>query len=61
VHLPLLLLPRQVPYGLLPKPAADMLPQKVGSHLLREADLLHEVGLRALHEDLLLQGLPHGA
>jgi hypothetical protein len=35
-------------------PAANLLPQEMGGHVLREANLLHEVCLRALHEDLLL-------
>jgi hypothetical protein len=42
-------------------PAAAVLPQEVGRHVLRKANLLHKVGLRAVHEDLLLQSLPHGA
>jgi hypothetical protein len=41
--------------------SAQVLQEALGKRVLRERDLLHEVGLRAAHEDLLLQGLPHGA
>jgi hypothetical protein len=37
-----------------------MLPQALGKRVQDERDLLHKVVLRKAHEDLLLQGLPHG-
>ena len=55
------LLPGRVPYRVCAVPAAQMLPQALGQRVPGERDLLHEVVLRASHEDLLLQGLPHGA
>src|SRR3954453_7198009 len=42
-------------------PAAQVLQEALGLGMLRERDLLHEVVLRETLEDLLLQGLPHGA
>ena len=54
-------LPGQVPRRVHPMPAAHLLQEGLGSRVPREADLLHEMGLRALHEDGVLQGLPHGA
>jgi hypothetical protein len=38
-----------------------MLPQGVVPDVRRERNLLHEVGLRTAHQDLLLQGLQDGA
>jgi hypothetical protein len=61
LHLPQPLLPGAEPHGLLPAPAAQLLQASLGADVPREANLLHEVGLRAVHEDGLLQGLPHGA
>jgi hypothetical protein len=49
-----------MPYSLRAVPAASVLPQEVGFDVRRKADLLHEVGMRAVHEDLLLQSVPHG-
>jgi len=42
-------------------PAAQMLQEALGKRMLLEGDLLHEVGLRAADQDLLLQGLPYGS
>jgi hypothetical protein len=61
MHLPLLLQARQVPHGLLPVPSAEVLQEGLGADLLRKRDLLHEVGLRTAHQDLLLQSLQDGA
>ena len=60
VRLLLLLLPRQVPHGMCPVPADQVLLQEVGFGVREQRDLLHAVRVRTLHEDLLLQGLPHG-
>jgi hypothetical protein len=38
-----------------------VLQEGLGSDLLRKTDLLHQVGVRSAHQDLLLQGLQDGA
>jgi hypothetical protein len=42
-------------------PAAQVLQEALGRDVLRKTNLLHEVVPRMPHEDLLLQGLPHGS
>ena len=60
--LPLLLLPWQVPHRVCAVPAGRTCCKKVWvPECIDERDLLHEVRVRTAHEDLLLQGLPHGA
>jgi hypothetical protein len=50
-----------LPHGMCTVPAAQVLQEALGIGMLLEGNLLLPARSGMPHEDLLLQGLPHGA